>query len=84
MFRIVGGLPFVVAPLNRMFPSPRGKMVSEIATLAALLWAVMPAALAVFPQRDSMLISDLEPELQEKIKNMGGSVGTHVFYNKGL
>ena len=80
---IVGLAPFVVAPFHRSFPSPRAKMVSEIGVLAGLLWAVMPAALAVFPQRDSMLIEDLEPELQEKIKQMSGA-GSHVFYNKGL
>lgn len=82
---IVGLAPFVVMPLHRMFPNPRMKMISEIGVLAGLLWAVMPAALAVFPQKDSMLIEDLEPELQEKIKTMSGnSAGTHVFYNKGL
>ena len=83
---VVGFAPFVVAPIHRMLPHPRAKMVSEIAVLAAMLWAVMPAALAVFPQRDSMLISDLEPELQAKIAQLsgGGGVGERVFYNKGL
>ena len=82
---VVGFAPFIVAPIHRLFPHPRAKMFSEIAVLAACLWAVMPAALAVFPQRDSMLISDLEPELQAKIREMGGAgVGERVFYNKGL
>jgi tricarboxylate carrier len=81
---VVGLAPFLVAPIHRMFPHPRAKMLSEIAVLAGCLWAVMPAALAVFPQKDSMLITDLEPELQEKIQKMGGNPGNRVFYNKGL
>jgi tricarboxylate carrier len=77
---IIGLTPFLVSPLHTMFPNPRAKMVSEIAVLAAMLWAVMPAALAVFPQRDSMAVEDLEPEIQAKIAGRAA----RVYYNKGL
>ena len=77
---VIAGTPFLVAPLTRLFPSTRAKMLSEVVVLAGVLWAVMPAALAVFPQRDSMAVEDLEPELQATIP----AGVRRVFFNKGL
>jgi hypothetical protein len=39
----------------------------------------VPPALAVFPQRDSIAVRSLEPELQAR-----ASRGERVFFNKGL
>ena len=50
-----------------------------------------PLCCALFPQRSSMAVSSLEPELQETIRQRtfkqhsdDADPVTHVFYNKGL
>lgn len=77
---IIAGTPFLVSPLHTILKSPGAKMVSEIAVLSCIIWAVMPAALAVFPQRDSMSIEDMEPEIQAKVAGRAA----RVYFNKGL
>lgn len=60
--------------------SPKIRFVSEIAIIGGIAWAVMPMALAVFPQKDSLSINDIEPHFKKSIP-----VGTEtVFFNKGL
>ncbi|CEG48352.1 sideroflexin-1-like protein [Plasmopara halstedii] len=45
-----------------------------------------PLCCALFPQRSSMAVSALEPELQESVRQRSFKKDpvTHVFYNKGL
>ncbi|EDO34246.1 predicted protein [Nematostella vectensis] len=45
---------------------------------------MVPAACSIFPQKCSMNVDQLEPELQEKIKKMGGPTIDKVYFNKGL
>ena len=40
-----------------------------------------PAACAIWPQRDSTSVENLEPDVREKLKAQGIST---VYFNKGL
>ena len=41
-------MPLIVAPIHKRLKSPRLMMATELITAAAILFAVMPAALAVY------------------------------------
>ena len=81
---VLVGVPLMMAPLEKMASfraSPRLRMGAELAFIVGLLFTVIPAALAVFPQRDSLPIEDVEPEIREKAKAAGIA---RVYFNKGL
>ena len=81
---VLMGVPLVMAPLEKLAAlraSPRLRMATEIAIVVGLLFTVVPAALAVFPQRDSLAIADVEPEIRAKAEAAGIE---RVYFNKGL
>lgn len=45
---------------------------------------MVPAACSLFPQRCSMAVSKLEPELRDSIRSQYGDSIRHVYFNKGL
>uniref|UniRef100_A0A4W4EJZ4 Sidoreflexin n=1 Tax=Electrophorus electricus TaxID=8005 RepID=A0A4W4EJZ4_ELEEL len=45
---------------------------------------MVPAACSLFPQRCSMAVSKLEPDLRESINSQYGDRISHVYFNKGL
>uniref|UniRef100_A0A4W4EIW6 Sidoreflexin n=1 Tax=Electrophorus electricus TaxID=8005 RepID=A0A4W4EIW6_ELEEL len=49
-----------------------------------LLIFMVPAACSLFPQRCSMAVSKLEPDLRESINSQYGDRISHVYFNKGL
>ncbi|OCT56138.1 hypothetical protein XELAEV_18001765mg [Xenopus laevis] len=45
---------------------------------------MVPVACSLFPQRCSMSVSSLEPELQDSIVSQYGDKIRYVYFNKGL
>lgn len=45
---------------------------------------MVPAACALFPQRCSLALADLEPELRDSIVAKHGDKVPYVYFNKGL
>ena len=81
---VLMGVPLMMAPLSKLGAlkrSPRLAMAAEIAIVVGLLFSVVPAALAVFPQRDSLAVEDVEPEVRAKAEAAGC---TRIYFNKGL
>ncbi len=81
---VLMGVPLLMAPLEKMAAfkaSPRMRMGAELAFVVGLLFTVIPAALAVFPQRDSLPIAEVEADIQEKARKAGVE---RVYFNKGL
>ena len=81
---VLMGVPLIMAPILKsgaVKANPRLAMVAELGIVVALLFSVVPAALAVFPQRDSLAIEDVEPEIRAKAQAVGA---TRVWFNKGL
>lgn len=64
------------------FREPRGALKQSITSLSIVglcLYAFLPPAIAVFPQRASVPLGKLEPHLRAR-----GSDDEVVFFNKGL
>ena len=55
----------------------------QIAVLGVILTFATPLACAIFQQQASIKLSDLEPELQDKIRAMRNPPDL-LYYNKGL
>jgi tricarboxylate carrier len=90
--RVINAAPIMVLPalaLYRLQHGPlRGK--SSLVVAAANLglitvtsFAVLPFALAVFPQKQEISVSKLEPELQN-IKSEKGQLIESVWFNRGI
>ena len=43
-----------------------------------------PLCCALFPQKASVTFESIEPELQDKAKQLGLDKGNRVYFNKGL
>ncbi|CEL93476.1 unnamed protein product [Vitrella brassicaformis CCMP3155] len=97
--RVMLPLPVVVVPtvfrvLFRFLPAALRTQqffpfVYEMASCIAALWAALPFALALFPEKGRMSVASLESELQaayanERGRGGGGSGSGSVVYDKGL
>ena len=81
---VLVGVPLMMAPVLKsaaVKANPRLALAAELAFVVGLLFTVIPAALAVFPQRDSLAIADIEPEIRAKAEAAGVE---RVYFNKGL
>lgn len=56
----------------------------QTAAIGAVLLLMVPVACSIFPQRASMAVADLEPELRDEIISKHGDSVQHVYFNKGL
>ncbi|KAL7685107.1 putative tricarboxylate/iron carrier [Plasmopara halstedii] len=81
--------PLVMSKLEQR-PLFRNNKVVNALTMIGLTGVCLsfstPLCCALFPQRSSMAVSALEPELQESVRQRSFKKDpvTHVFYNKGL
>ncbi|MCI4384368.1 hypothetical protein PGIGA_G00037890 [Pangasianodon gigas] len=70
-YRFMQKITFLHAPLQVMM-------------VGVFLIFMVPAACSLYPQRCSLSVSKLEPELRESIISQYGDSITHVYFNKGL
>uniref|UniRef100_A0A3Q1FRK3 Sideroflexin 2 n=1 Tax=Acanthochromis polyacanthus TaxID=80966 RepID=A0A3Q1FRK3_9TELE len=56
----------------------------QVMMVGAFLIFMVPAACSLFPQRCSMSVSKLEPELRDSIVSRYGNSVQQVYFNKGL
>jgi tricarboxylate carrier len=98
--RILMAVPGMVIPPLVMNKLEKGSLLRKYPTLTAPITVLLtgfclsfstPLCCALFPQKSSLPVDALEPELQETIRarrfvqhSEAASPTTHVFYNKGL
>lgn len=56
----------------------------QLILIGTCLVFATPMCCAIFPQKSSVKISKLEPELKDKLIKDGYSENDYVYYNKGL
>uniref|UniRef100_A0A8D3DJ46 Sideroflexin 2 n=1 Tax=Scophthalmus maximus TaxID=52904 RepID=A0A8D3DJ46_SCOMX len=56
----------------------------QVMMVGVFLIFMVPAACSLFPQRCSMAVSKLEPELRDSIVSQYGDKVQQVYFNKGL
>ncbi|MBN3321894.1 SFXN2 protein, partial [Atractosteus spatula] len=56
----------------------------QVMMVGVFLTFMVPAACSLFPQRCSMAVSKLEPELRDSIHSQYGDSVRYVYFNKGL
>ncbi|NXU39403.1 SFXN2 protein, partial [Drymodes brunneopygia] len=56
----------------------------QVLLCGGFLLFMVPAACALFPQRCSLALADLEPELRDRIMAKHGDKVPYVYFNKGL
>ncbi|XP_029106485.1 sideroflexin-2 isoform X1 [Scleropages formosus] len=56
----------------------------QVMMVGVFLVFMVPAACSLFPQRCSMAVSKLEPELRDAIVSQHGDAVRYVYFNKGL
>ncbi|KAL7869298.1 hypothetical protein AOLI_G00132860 [Acnodon oligacanthus] len=70
-YRFMQKITFLHAPLQVMM-------------VGVFLIVMVPAACSLFPQRCSLAVAKLEPELRESILSQYGDAVKYVYFNKGL
>ena len=56
----------------------------QVTVLFFSIWAGVPLAIAIWPQRASASVESLEPFLHGVTHPVTGALVTEVFFNKGL
>ena len=74
--------PVLAAPVAARvrMRSPAAALGVELAISFAIIWAIVPCAMAIFPQQAAVQLSALEPDLG----GAGWDRDSLVYYNKGL
>jgi tricarboxylate carrier len=78
--------PVLVAGLDKMRLLPKrgvGNIAANCACVGVALSCMLPAALAVFPQKSTFAVSSLEPKFQD-LRDKRGRRITELYANKGL
>ncbi|EDO16552.1 hypothetical protein Kpol_1064p34 [Vanderwaltozyma polyspora DSM 70294] len=90
--RIINATPVMVLPPLALIKLQSGFLkgksmkiqnLTNLGLISATLFAVLPFALAVFPQRQSIHVSKLESELQGKTTKSGQKI-EYVNFNRGI
>ena len=72
--------PLLAAARAARMRAPAAKLGVEAAVSFALIWAIVPMAMALFPQRAAVRLATLEPHLG----GGGADRDALVYFNKGL
>lgn len=72
--------PVLAGPVAARMRSPAAALGVELAVSFGLIWAIVPCAMALFPQHAAVRLSALEPDLG----GAGWDRDSLVYYNKGL
>lgn len=78
--------PMIMSNLERyrfINSNPRFRMGCEVAVVTVCLLGAVSPALAFFPQRDSILVDDLEDRFKGLVDDAGRPI-KKIWYNKGL
>ncbi|NXJ11541.1 SFXN2 protein, partial [Odontophorus gujanensis] len=81
------GITTVSWGLTLLFPLQRIRVLHaplQVLLCGGFLLFMVPAACALFPQRCSLALADLEPELRDRIVAKHGDKVPYVYFNKGL
>lgn len=90
--RVINATPIMVVPpmillwLQRNVLRNKSAMVTNLVNIglvAVTSFGILPFALAVYPQTESVHIDSLEPELRGKVNKNGDKIDT-VFFNRGM
>jgi hypothetical protein len=89
--RVVTAAPCVFVPgilmshLEKGFlkRNPRLSIPTNLAIITASLLAALPAAIAIFPQKASMSVDNLEPRFQNLMDKNQNKI-SRVYFNRGL
>lgn len=60
------------------------QMGMQLLFIGTCLVFATPMCCAIFPQKSSVKVNSLEPELKEKLVKSGFGENDYVYYNKGL
>lgn len=92
MSRVTMVIPVMVIPpiiMNNLekkrFLKVRPRLAAplQVGIIGAIMVCVIPLCCAIFPQKSSIRVTSLEPELQERILKSGKTTD-YVYFNKGL
>jgi len=75
--------PIIMLPITRRGLSPLQTRVAEVAVIAMGLTFGVPAAIAIYPQREQVATVDLEPQFRN-LKTKSGKPVESLFFNKGI
>ncbi|KAL5021109.1 hypothetical protein ScPMuIL_000264 [Solemya velum] len=78
--------PFIMEYLNKkpiMLKRPWLNAPIQVVLVGFFLVFATPLCCAIFPQKSSMAVKDLETEIREKLEKLP-STTSHVYFNKGL
>ena len=79
---VLGIPPVVMAALDRAFhwaPSSKARLAAQAITCTMTLGGMLPLCLAMFPQRGSITVEQVEPKIRS-----GRRGDELLYYNKGL
>lgn len=63
---------------------PKANAPLQVLMVGFVLTFATPLCCAIFEQKASIKVSDIEPNLQEEVRSLGMSGSDQLFYNKGL
>lgn len=80
--------PLAMNYLEKKYPRIKGSLAMtlgwQLLLIGTCLVFATPMCCALFPQKSSIRISKLEPELKDKLVKDGYKEDDYVYYNKGL
>ena len=91
VFMATPGMVLVPVAMNyfeKKYPKVRTSLALTLGLLLLFVGTCLvfatPMCCAIFPQKSSVMIQNLEPNVQEKLVKDGYKTTDYVYYNKGL